>query len=108
MIISKDIYTDNKIKRPYRQLRLILKGKVRRNIYMVCFINDTGKLEIYPTLQFRQKKMRELNLMVIGLFASMKDATEFICRLTDISLESKCDFDYRQAFNIFTKRLKQI
>ncbi len=86
------------IKNREKTIKMIKKNKGFKNLYIVAFRNDALKPEIYPTLQFKQKKLSSDGLHVIGVFKDESEALEMIRKLCELAVEVDENFDLREAF----------
>lgn len=68
-------------------IRKLHNGKPVLGKYLVA-LNKEGKgLEIYPSVQFVQKELRELDIEVVAIFGSEDDSYEYIRTLTEIAMK---------------------
>ena len=102
MIFDEKTVFSEDIKNPSKTRKNLEQKKGFKNLYIVAFREGSTKPEIYPTLQFKQKRFNpeaKGELYVAGVFTAETDALEMVRRLCEISTEIDDTLNFREAFN---------
>ena len=67
----------------YKKLKRYAK---LQNIYVIAYMAESGRLEIYHSLMFQQHYYRRNPPYVIGIAGSYDEAVQIICRIAEDAL----------------------
>lgn len=86
MKFYKNLYIGDTIKNPGKTRRKLKRHAKLQNVYVIAYMAESGKLEIYHNLMFQQRYYKEHPPYVVGIAGSQEEAAQLICRIAEDSL----------------------
>ena len=93
-------FIDSNFKSRKNFVNRLSEGKFVKDLYIVCFVNKSDRLEIISSLMFKQKYFKELNIEIVALCKGMDSAVEFIRQLSEVSVRMFNDFLPRKCLEV--------
>ncbi len=108
MIILPDCYIGINCRSVDKLVKKLMKGRVLKNFFIVCFCNSGSRLEIISSRMFLLKHFRKQKYEICALLNSENEAFEYVKVLTDISYKEFNDFNPRYAVsNISLDKIRE-
>lgn len=86
MKFYKNLYIGDTIRNPGKVRRKLKRYAKLQNVYVIAYMADSGKLEIYHSLMFQQRYYKEHPPYVIGIAGDQEEAAGIICRIAQEAL----------------------
>lgn len=88
MHFYKALYLSNSLKKKKRQLKWKLKhGKILPEIYVIAFTNNSDLLEIYQSVQLKQRFYKKNPPYIIGIADGYHDAIDLAQKILSDALK---------------------
>lgn len=87
MEFYKNLYIGDTVKKPEKIKRKLRKYAKLTNVYLIAYMVEDRRLEIYHSLMLQQRYYREKELFIIGIAGSQDEANQLICRIAQESLD---------------------
>ncbi len=102
MKFYKNLYIGDTVKNPHKIKRKLKRRAKLTNIYVVAYMAETGRLEIYHCFMLQQYYYKEHPPYVIGLAGSKDEAAQIIVKIAEeaVAKTGKADL----AAYLFTSR----
>lgn len=81
MKFYKNLYIGDTIKKPEKIKRKLKKYAKLTNVYLIVYMPENRRLEIYHSLMLQQHYYREIPLYIVGIAGSQDEANHIICRI---------------------------
>lgn len=86
MKFYKNLYIGDTIRNPAKARRKLKRHAKLQNVYVIAYMAESGRLEIYHNLMFRQRYYRKHPPYVIGIAGSRDEAAQIVCRIAEEAL----------------------
>ena len=86
MKFYKNLYVGDTIRNPGRTRRKLKRYAKLQNVYVIAYMAESGRLEIYHNLMLQQRYYRLNPPYVIGIAGSYDEAAQIICRIAEEAL----------------------
>lgn len=86
MKFYKNLYIGDTIKNPGKTRRKLKRYAKLQNVYVIAYMEESRRLEIYHNLMFQQRYYREHPPYVIGIAGSQDEAAQIVGRIAEDSL----------------------
>lgn len=86
MKFYKNLYIGDTIRNPGKVRRKLKRYAKLQNVYVIAYMADSGKLEIYHSLTFQQRYYKENPPYVIGIAGDQNEAVGIICQIAEEAL----------------------
>lgn len=87
MKFYKNLYIGDTVKKPERIKRKLRKYAKLTNVYLIIYMAEDRRLEIYHSLMLQQRYYKEKELFIIGIAGSRDEANQLICRIVQEALD---------------------
>lgn len=81
MRFYKNLYIGDTVKKPEKIKRKLKRYAKLNNVYLIIYMAQDRRLEIYHSLMLQQQYYRENPLYIIGIAGSKDEAAQIICRI---------------------------
>lgn len=88
MKFYKNLYIGDTVKNPGKIKRKLKKNAMLPNIYIIAYMKELNRLEIYPGLMMQQYYFKEHAPYVIGLAGGQDEAAQMIGRIAEDALRT--------------------
>lgn len=88
MKFYKNLYVGDTIRNPERTRRKLKRYAKLQNVYVITYMAESGRLEIYHNLMLQQRYYRQNPPYVIGIAGSYDEAAQIICRIAEDALRA--------------------
>ena len=88
MKFYKNLYIGDTVRKPEKIKRKLKKYAKLNNVWLITYLADNEKLEIYHCLMLQQYYYRENPPYIIGIAGSNEEATQLICRIAEESIQT--------------------
>ena len=86
MKFYRKLYVGDTIKKPNKIKRKLKKYAKLPNIYVIAYMQESNRLEIYHSLMMQQWYYKEYQPYIIGIAASQEEAMEIIQQIAEEAL----------------------
>ena len=93
MKFYKNLYIGDTVKKPERIKRKLKKYAKLTNVYLIIYMAEDRRLEIYHSLILQQRYYKEKELFIIGIAGSQDEANQLICKIAQEALDKTGNAD---------------
>ena len=86
MKFYRNLYVGDTIKKPDKIKRKLIKYEKLPNIYVIAYMQENNRLEIYHSLMMQQWYYKEHQPYIIGIASSQEEAMEIIQQIAEEAL----------------------
>lgn len=83
MKFYKNLYIGDTIKKPDKIKRKLKKYAKLNNVYLIAYVAENRRLEIYHSLMMQQYYYKENPPYIIGIAGNRDEAAQIICRIAE-------------------------
>lgn len=98
-MVHENVFFPSNFKKPEKHVSKLNKGKFIKKSYLVGFLNESERLEIFLSYNFLQKIIREQRFTLVAMFSSEDEAFEYIRVLSEISMRKYNSFEPFKTIN---------
>lgn len=88
MEFYKNLYIGKTIKKPDKIIRKLKKYKKQPSIYVIVYVREQDRLEIYHSLMLQQWFYKENPPAILGIAGSQEEAFDLIKRIAQEAVET--------------------
>ena len=101
MTFDEDVIIGRSIKKSDKIIEKLQGKELVFGYVLVCLNEKRTGLELYPSFVFFQKRMKDLDILVVGIFKNNKDAFEFLRVLSEKAVSKFGDCDLIKALKLY-------
>lgn len=93
MKFYKNLYIGDTVKKPEKIKKKLRKNVKLTNVYLIVYMAENRRLEIYHSLMLQQQYYKEIPLYIVGIAGSQDEANQLICRIAQEALDKTGNAD---------------
>lgn len=99
--LADSLFLGKRISKPEKYVKKLNRGKHLKKFYIVTFMNDSHRMEVYSSYMFFQKYFRQQHFLISAIVNDEGEAFEYIRALSEISMKKYGEFDgYRTVIEL--------
>lgn len=83
MKFYKKLYVGDTVSNPDKVKRKLKKYAKLNNVYVIVYVEDDRRLEIYHSFMLQQYYYKENPPYIVGIAGSSEEANEIICKIAE-------------------------
>lgn len=83
MKFYKKLYVGDTVSNPDKVKRKLKKYAKLNNVYVIAYVEDDRRLEIYHSFMLQQYYYKENPPYIVGIAGSSEEANEIICKIAE-------------------------
>lgn len=93
MKFYQNLYVGDTIKKPEKIKRKLKKYAKANNVWLIAYVQESGRLEIYHCIMLQQYFYKENPPYIVGIAGSREEAAQIICRIAEESVRKTGNAD---------------